>query len=146
MKEKHGFQAEIMQLLDIVINSLYTEKEIFLRELISNASDACERVRFQQSSGASFREPDLPLSIRVKADEKENTLTISDTGCGMTRSELTTNLGIVAHSGSKTFLSTLEVTGKPDLSLIGQFGVGFYSAFTVASQVVVHTQSADPDE
>jgi len=146
MKETHKFEAEIQQLLDIVINSLYTEKEIFLRELISNATDACEKLRFQQASSSSIHQSEIPAVVQIIADEKEGTLTITDTGCGMTQAEMIQNLGTIAHSGTKAFLSTLknEVANKP--TFIGQFGVGFYSAFMVASEVTVYSRSFLPDE
>ncbi len=143
--EKHVFRAEIQQVLDIVIHSLYTEKEIFIRELISNAADACEKLRFLQSSGTAVFESEKPLLISIQADEKENTFSITDTGVGMTRDELVDNLGSIAYSGSKSFLKKLEDGKKPDVSLIGQFGVGFYSAFMVASRVTVYTRSSQPD-
>ena len=130
--ESHHFQAEIQQLLDIVIHSLYTDRQIFVRELISNAADACERLRFTQSSGRAIYQADLAPSISVTTDEKASTITIADTGVGMTHVELVENLGTIAHSGSKEFLKQLAQEQKPNLSLIGQFGVGFYSAFMVA--------------
>lgn len=139
--EKHEFKAEIQQLLDIVINSLYTDKEIFVRELVSNASDALEKLRFKQSAGENILDSDQELKVTVSVDEKEKTVTFSDTGIGMTKDELVTNLGTIAHSGSKNFLSQLAQGGKPDASLIGQFGVGFYSAFMVAGKVDVRTRS-----
>src|SRR6058998_1468382 len=111
-----------------MIHSLYTDKEIFIRELISNAADALEKLRFLQSSGQAVYQPDVPLKISIQTDEKENTITFTDTGIGMTHAELVENLGTIAHSGSKAFVSALEAGSKPDLSLIGQFGVGFYSA------------------
>ncbi|XOV71598.1 MAG: molecular chaperone HtpG [Verrucomicrobiota bacterium] len=145
--EKHEFQAEIQQLLDIVIHSLYTDKEIFIRELISNAADACEKLRFHQSSGKEIHEPDTELKISIATDDKANTITITDTGIGMTRDELVENLGTIAHSGSKAFLKQVsEGKEKPDANLIGQFGVGFYSAFMVAEEVKVHTRSFAPDQ
>jgi TNF receptor-associated protein 1 len=144
--EKHHFQAEIQQLLDIVIHSLYTDKEIFVRELISNAADACEKVRFLQSSGQAILNPELPLSISIKTDEKEGTITFTDTGVGMTHGELVENLGTIAHSGTKAFLKQLAEDKRPDAKLIGQFGVGFYSAFMVASRVSVTSRSAVGDE
>jgi molecular chaperone HtpG len=146
MKEAHKFEAEIQQLLGIVVHSLYTEKEIFLRELISNAADACERLRFQQACNAAVHDPGLPLLISVVADEQAGTLTITDTGCGMTREELVRNLGTIAHSGTKAFLSALKADAPSKPTLIGQFGVGFYSAFMAASEVIVHTRSSLPDE
>src|ERR1044072_1607832 len=135
--EKHQFQAEIQQLLNIVIHSLYTDKEIFIRELISNAADALEKLRFFQTSGQTAYEQDVPLSISITTDEKERTITFTDTGIGMTRGELVENLGTIAHSGSKAFLKQLAEEKKPDAKLIGQFGVGFYSAFMVAKKVTV---------
>ncbi|MFM7805464.1 MAG: molecular chaperone HtpG, partial [Verrucomicrobiota bacterium] len=132
--------AEIQQLLSIVIHSLYTDREVFVRELVSNAADACEKLRFLQASG---RAPggDTGPSIAITVDEKESTLTIADTGIGMTRDELVQNLGTIAHSGTKAFLKALAEQQKPDTRLIGQFGVGFYSAFMVARNVTVVTRS-----
>jgi TNF receptor-associated protein 1 len=144
--EKHQFQAEIQQLLNIVIHSLYTDKEIFIRELISNAADALEKIRFLQSSGQAIYQPETPLNISIQTDEKENTITFTDTGIGMTHAELVENLGTIAHSGSKAFLNSLQTAGKTDLSLIGQFGVGFYSAFMAGKKVVVSTRSSRPEE
>jgi molecular chaperone HtpG len=143
--EKHSFQAEIQQLLDIVIHSLYTDREIFIRELISNAADACEKLRFRQTSGAAVYQAETPLGIAVKTDETAGTITVSDTGLGMTREELIENLGTIAHSGTKAFLKQIAENQKPDTRLIGQFGVGFYSAFMVASKVEVLTRSHTPD-
>lgn len=144
--EHHTFQAEIQRVLDIVVHSLYTDREIFLRELISNAADALEKLRFLQSSGQAVYQPELALEINLTADEKDGTLSIGDSGIGMTRDELVENLGTIAHSGSKAFLQKLaEAREKPALSLIGQFGVGFYSAFMVASRVEVFTRSHQPD-
>ena len=105
--ETHHFQAEIQQLLDIVIHSLYTDKEIFVRELISNAADACEKLRFNQSSNQSIHQPDIVPSIVVTTDDKAGTVTITDTGVGMTHGELVENLGTIAHSGTKAFLKQL---------------------------------------
>ena len=147
--KKHKFKAEIQQLLDIVIHSLYMDKEIFIRELVSNGADALEKLRFQQASGTKVHDPDLELVISILTDEKERAITISDTGVGMSLEELIENLGMIAHSGSKAFLSQLseakENGGKADANLIGQFGVGFYSAFMVAETVTVETRSSDPD-
>lgn len=143
--EKHEFQAEIAQLLEIVIHSLYTEKEIFIRELISNAADANEKLQFlQQTAGNDIFEPERPLSIRVVTDADAKTVTITDSGIGMTQAELVENLGTIAHSGSKAFLEQIK-QAKGDASLIGQFGVGFYSAFMVADTVTVYTRSYRPD-
>lgn len=146
MVEQHHFQAEIQQLLDIVIHSLYTDREIFVRELISNAADASEKLRFLQSSGQAVYQPDTPLSISIKADEAAGTITISDTGIGMTHGELVENLGTIAHSGTKAFLKQLAEDKKPDARLIGQFGVGFYSAFMAGSKVEVLSRSFKPEE
>ena len=144
--EKHHFQAEIQQLLDIVIHSLYTDKEIFIRELISNAADAGEKLRFTQASGQPIHQPEVPLAITVTTDEKEQTITFTDTGLGMTHGDLVENLGTIAHSGTKAFLKQLAEDKKPDAKLIGQFGVGFYSAFMVARKVTVLSRSHLPDE
>ncbi len=146
MVEQHQFQAEIQQLLDIVIHSLYTDREIFVRELISNAADALEKLRFQQSSGQAVFQPDIPAGISVKTDEKAGTVTFIDSGIGMTHGELVDNLGTIAHSGTKAFLKQLAEDKKPDARLIGQFGVGFYSAFMVGSKVEVLSRSHKPDE
>lgn len=145
-KETHHFQAEIQQLLDIVIHSLYTDKEIFVRELISNAADACEKLRFSQSSGQPVYQPEVAPGISITTDDKAGTITVADTGCGMTHGELVENLGTIAHSGTKAFLKQLAENKKPDLSLIGQFGVGFYSAFMVAKKVTVLSRSLSPED
>src|SRR4051812_22572120 len=143
--EKHQFQAEIQQLLDIVIHSLYTDKEIFVRELISNAADANEKLRFTQSSGQPVYQPEVAPSISIQSDEKAQTITFVDTGIGMSQTDLVENLGTIAHSGTKAFLKQLAQDKKPDATLIGQFGVGFYSAFMVAKKVTVYTRSAQAD-
>ncbi|HEV2437621.1 MAG TPA: molecular chaperone HtpG [Verrucomicrobiae bacterium] len=144
--ESHHFQAEIQQLLDIVIHSLYADKEIFIRELISNAADACEKLRFNQSSGQPVHQPDVAPAIAVTTDDKAGTITIADTGCGMTHTQLVEDLGTIAHSGTKAFLKQLAENKKPDVNLIGQFGVGFYSAFMVAKKVTVLSRSFAPEE
>ena len=144
--EKHHFQAEIQQLLDIVIHSLYTDKEIFVRELISNAADACEKLRFTQAAGTAIHQPDAAVSIALTTDDQAGTITFTDTGMGMTHGELVDNLGTIAHSGTKAFLKQLAEDKRPDARLIGQFGVGFYSAFMVAKRVTVLSRSATPDE
>lgn len=141
--EKHGFQAEVKQLLDIVIHSLYTDKEIFVRELVSNAADALEKIRLRQLTDNSVVDADLPLEINITTDEENNTLTITDSGIGMTREELQQNLGTIAHSGTKAFLEQLKEKGENNADVIGQFGVGFYSAFMAADEVEVHTHSWD---
>lgn len=140
--ETMEFQAEVKQLLDIVINSLYTEREIFIRELISNAADALEKFRYEcLIDQEDANRNNLPLEINIELDDKEHTLTITDNGIGMTKDELVQNLGTIAHSGSKDFIKQLTGTDKKDLNLIGQFGVGFYSAFMVAKKVRVLTCS-----
>ena len=144
--ETHHFQAEIQQLLNIVIHSLYTDKEIFIRELVSNAADACEKLRFKQSAGIGVYQPEIAPLISITTDDKAGTITISDTGIGMTHGEMVENLGTIAHSGTKAFLKQLAEDKKPDVGLIGQFGVGFYSAFMVANRVKVLSRSFIPEE
>lgn len=144
--EKKEFQTEVKRLLDIVINSLYTDREIFLRELISNSADALEKLRYQSVVNKEIAGKDLPLEISIQPDDKEHTITITDTGVGMTRDELVENLGTIAHSGSKTFIQQLNESDQKDLSLIGQFGVGFYSAFMVAKKIRLLTRSYLPNE
>ena len=144
--ESHHFQSEIQQLLDIVIHSLYTDKEIFIRELISNAADACEKLRFNQSSGKPVHQLEIAPSITVATDDQAGIISITDTGIGMTHGELVENLGTIAHSGTKAFLKQLAEDKKPDVGLIGQFGVGFYSAFMVAKKVTVLSRSFAPEE
>jgi TNF receptor-associated protein 1 len=139
--QKFEFQAEIRQLLDIVIHSLYTEKEIFIRELVSNAADALEKLRHTQITEKEIFDEKLELAINVTTDDKAKTITIQDFGVGMTRAELVENLGTIAHSGSKQFLKTLGEGGAKNANLIGQFGVGFYAAFMAAKRVRVYTRS-----
>jgi len=139
--QKFEFQAEIKQLLDIVIHSLYTEKEIFVRELVSNASDALEKLRHLQLTEKEIYDDKLTLEINVHTDDKAKTITLQDFGVGMTRAELIENLGTIAHSGSKAFLQALGEGGAKNANLIGQFGVGFYSAFMVAKSVKVYSHS-----
>lgn len=140
------FQAEIKQLLDIVIHSLYTEKEIFVRELISNASDALEKLRHTQLTEKEIHDEKLEPEINVTTDDKAKRITIQDFGIGMTREELVRNLGTIAHSGSKAFLKALGEGAQKNSNLIGQFGVGFYSAFMVAKSVKVYARSWRKDE
>ncbi len=139
--ERHAFQAEVRQLLDIVVHALYTDREIFLRELVSNASDALEKLRHLQMAGEKSFDDNLPLEINLTTDDAAGTVTLQDFGVGMTREELVENLGTIAHSGSKAFLQALKEKGGATENLIGQFGVGFYSAFMVASEVRVFTHS-----
>jgi molecular chaperone HtpG len=147
----HEFKAEIRQLLEILIHSVYTSKDIFLRELISNATDALEKARFSQASGQKMHSPDVPLEIRLetKAEGDGKVLVIADTGIGMTVDEVHANIGTIAHSGATAFLEQLKTAGKTDdakqVSLIGRFGVGFYSVFMVAERVVLTSRSWQPD-
>ena len=144
--QQFEFQAEVRQLLDIVIHSLYTEKEIFVRELVSNASDALEKLRHLQFTEKEIFDDRLPLEINLTTDDAAKTFTIQDFGVGMTRAELIENLGTIAHSGSKAFLKALSESEAKGTSLIGQFGVGFYSAFMVAKRVRVFAHSWRPAE
>ena len=139
--QQFEFQAEVRQLLDIVIHSLYTEKEIFVRELVSNASDALEKLRHLQLVEKEIFDDRLPLEINLSTDDVAKTFTIQDFGVGMTKAELIENLGTIAHSGSKAFLQALGESGAKSANLIGQFGVGFYSAFMVAKRVRVYSHS-----
>jgi molecular chaperone HtpG len=144
--QQFEFQAEVRQLLDIVIHSLYTEKEIFVRELVSNASDALEKLRHLQFTEKEIFDDRLPPEINLTTDDAAKTFTIQDFGVGMTRAELIENLGTIAHSGSKAFLKALSESEAKGTSLIGQFGVGFYSVFMVAKRVRVFAHSWRPAE
>jgi molecular chaperone HtpG len=140
------FRAEIQQLLNILVHSLYRDQEIFLRELISNASDALHRIQFEMLTNRNVLDPEAELAIRIAADDKAGTITISDTGIGMTRDELIENLGTIAHSGAVAFLKQIGESGQPiNTDLIGQFGVGFYSVFMVADEVTVTSRSYRPE-
>ena len=143
-QESLEFRAEVQQLLNILANSLYTEREIFVRELISNASDALHRIQFEMLTNRDVLDPDVELAVRLVFDEDEGTLTISDTGVGMTREELIENLGTIAHSGAMAFIKSLEEGQRPS-DIIGQFGVGFYAVFMAAETVTVTTRSYHPD-
>lgn len=145
-KKTFAFEAEVEQVLDIVVHALYTDKEIFLRELISNASDAMEKLRHLELKGETLFDEGLESVIRISSDETAGTITIQDAGVGMNAQQLQENLGRIAHSGSKAFLKALKEQGKSNEALIGQFGVGFYSAFMVASEVQVFTHSWKADE
>ncbi len=140
-----SFKAETRQLLNILIHSLYKEREIFLRELISNASDALTRIDFEMLTNRDVKDPDAPLEIRLVLDQDQNTLTITDTGIGMDAQELVENLGTIAHSGARTFVEAAQKGAENLSDIIGQFGVGFYSAFMVAEWIRVTSRSYKPD-
>ena len=142
MKETLSFQTEVKQLLQLMIHSLYSNKEIFLRELISNAADATDKLRFEALNNAALLENDGDLQITVTCDTAAKTITITDNGIGMSRDEVIENLGTIAKSGTKAFFEQLSGDAKKDANLIGQFGVGFYSAFIVADEVAVETRRA----
>jgi molecular chaperone HtpG len=149
-QEKRSFRAEVSQVLDLVIHSLYSHKEVFLRELLSNASDALDKLRFSALTSPELLQADLPLEVKLLPDREAGTLTLEDSGIGMSREELAQNLGTIAHSGSKRLVEELQraraqgqgAPGGSDLTLIGQFGVGFYSAFLVADRVEVVSRPA----
>ncbi len=142
--ESHEFKAEIQQLLNILVHSLYTERDIFLRELISNASDALSRLQFELLTNRDVLDPDAELKIVVECDKDAKTVTIRDTGIGLTRDEMVENLGTIAHSGAAEFMKRLQAEKKP-ADVIGQFGVGFYSVYMVADEVTVTSRSYRPD-
>jgi HSP90 family molecular chaperone len=142
-KESFSFNADVSRLMDIIINSLYTKKEVFIRELVSNASDALDKVRFISVQDPDYLGNTPELEIKIDFDYEAKTISITDTGVGMTKAELVKNLGTVAKSGTTAFL---EAMGQGEnMSLIGQFGVGFYSAFLVANKVVVTSKSNDDE-
>lgn len=141
-KQTHAFQAEVKQILHLVTHSLYSNKEIFLRELVSNASDACDKLRFEALDNAALFEDNPNLEVRISFDEEARTLTISDNGIGMSADEAAAHLGTIAKSGTREFMAKLEGDQKKDAQLIGQFGVGFYSGFIVADRITVETRRA----
>src|ERR1700722_4894555 len=141
-RETLGFQAEVKQLLHLMIHSLYGNKEIFLRELVSNASDACDRLRFDAVSDAALLQDDAALTIRVSYDRNARTITVSDNGVGMSRQEVIDHIGTIAKSGTREFFQRLSVDAAKSAQLIGQFGVGFYASFIVADQVTLVTRRA----
>jgi molecular chaperone HtpG len=141
-KETLGFQTEIKQLLDLMIHSLYSNKEIFLRELISNASDAADKLRFEALSDDALYEGDADLKIWVNFDKDARTITVRDNGIGMSREEVIDNIGTIAKSGTTEFFKSLTGDQAKDTQLIGQFGVGFYSSFIVADKVTLFTRRA----
>ena len=136
------FQAEVKQLLQLMIHSLYSNKEIVLRELISNASDAADKLRFEAISNGALYDGDSDLKIRIAFDKDARTVTISDNGIGMSRDEVISNIGTIAKSGTKEFFNALSGDQAKDANLIGQFGVGFYSAFIIADKVSLTTRRA----
>ncbi len=144
--QKHSFQAEVAQLLHLVTHSLYSNPEIFLRELISNASDACDKLRFEGINHPEYYENDPDLHVRVSLNKDNKTITISDNGIGLTQQEAIDNLGTIAKSGTKDFMSKLSGDQKSDAQLIGQFGVGFYSGFIVAEKITVESRRAGTDK
>ncbi len=144
--QSYEFRAEVQQLLNILVHSLYTDREIFLRELISNASDALHRQQFEMLTNQDVLDPDVELAIRITFDKDARTITISDTGIGMNHDELIENLGTIAHSGAMSFLNALKEKGTVSADIIGQFGVGFYSVFMVAERVSVTSRSYRPDD
>ncbi|MEJ5263293.1 MAG: molecular chaperone HtpG [Ignavibacterium sp.] len=144
--KKYEFKAEVKKLLDILVHSLYTSREIFLRELISNASDALDKVRFEITKGSEVLDKELPFEIRIDFDDEKNTITVADTGIGMSHDELITNIGTIAKSGSEEFLKQLSENKEAANNIIGRFGVGFYSVFMVAKEVIIKSKSFRKDE
>src|SRR5436853_2537021 len=143
--ETHPFQAEVAELLRLMVHAVYSETDVFLRELISNASDACDKLRYQAIADEELMAKGGPLAIRIVPDVDAGTLTVSDTGIGMDRQELIDDLGTVARSGTRAFMNKLS-EAKDQTSLIGQFGVGFYSAFMVADRIEVTSRRAGAAE
>src|SRR3954468_11020476 len=143
--QSHTFQAEVAELLNLMVHSVYSETDVFLRELISNASDACDKLRYEAISRPELLAGDERLVIRLTPDPKAGTLAIADTGIGMTEQELVDNLGTIARSGTKAFVQSLA-EAKEGMGLIGKFGVGFYAAFMVAAKIEVTSRRAGSDQ
>src|SRR6266481_1343908 len=146
LEEKHGFQAEVGRLLDIVAHSLYSDRSVFLRELISNASDACDRLRYLALTRPELAAEDPQYRVVITPDKGGKMLTVGDNGIGMNREDLVANLGTIARSGTAAFLKEATGDAAKDLSLIGQFGVGFYAAFMVADRIEVFSRRAGESE
>lgn len=144
-EERRGFEAEVSRLLHLMVHSVYSDRDIFLRELVSNASDACDKLRYEALTNADLIKDDPILAIKVVADKKARTLTVSDNGIGMNKEDLIDNLGTIARSGTAAFLEKIKTDGKTDSALIGQFGVGFYASFMVADRVQVISRKAADD-
>ena len=142
---KHEFQTEVNQLLKLIIHSLYSNKDIFLREIVSNASDALDKLKYLSVSDDAFKSIKFDPRIDISFDEKDSVLTVQDSGIGMNEEDLTNNLGTIARSGTKAFMEQLTAEASKDSALIGQFGVGFYSAFMAAKKIDVYTRKAAGD-
>ena len=145
-KENLTFQAEVSKLLDLVANSLYSEREIFLRELISNSADACEKLRYQSLSKKNLLKDDKDLKINIRVSKKKKIIEIEDNGIGMNKQELIDNLGTIARSGTSRFIEAMKNKKEGDISAIGQFGVGFYSSYMVSDKVDVLSRDAANNE